>query len=458
MAVEPGRVFEMDVVLPHAGANHIVLKASERPGEISTLNNMAVAEINAVRDRLKVLLVSGEPHMGERGWRNILKSDPSVDLVHFTILRPPEKQDGTPLNELSLIPFPIMELFERKLHEFDLVVFDRYRKRGVLTNRYLENIVEYVNGGGALLEAAGPSFASPLSLYRTPLASLLPGAPTGAILETRFTPQISAPGTRHPVTGELQINRANEEWGPWFRLIDVNTNGGTVLMTGADEKPLLVLNRFGKGRVAQLTSDHAWLWGRGYQGGGPQAELFRRIAHWLMKEPDLEEEKLSAKRAGSSLEIKRRSMTSDLDNVSVTHPDGSQESVRLSTFEKGVATARTPLKGVGLYQVTSGPLQTLVAIGNLNPIENRNVLATDKKIIALTEQNGGGYIWRSEEALPDLRQVTNGSSYSGRNWWGLRRNEAYEIAGYTTIPLFPLWLAMCVAGLGMLFMWWRESR
>jgi len=396
--------------------------------------------------------------MGERGWRNILKSDPSVDLVHFTILRPPEKQDGTPLNELSLIPFPIMELFERKLDEFDLVVFDRYRKRGVLTNRYLENIVEYVNGGGALLEAAGPSFASPLSLYRTPLASLLPGAPTGAIIETKFSPALSTLGERHPVTGDLKPQNQNKKWGSWFRLIDVNTTGGTTLMTGADNKPLLVLNRFGKGRVAQLTSDHAWLWGRGYEGGGPQAELFRRIAHWLMKEPDLEEEKLTARREGATLTINRQSMSKDQKHISITYPDGSEETVELSDFNKGTATARAPLKGVGLYQVNSGNLQTLVAIGNLNPLEIRNVLSTDKKVTPVAEISGGGVIWQADASLPDLREVSENGPFSGRGWWGLRRNETYEVSGYNSTDLLPLWLAMLLLGFWLIFMWWRESK
>ena len=99
-------------------------------------------QINGVRDRLRVLLVSGEPHAGERTWRNLLKSDASVDLVHFTILRPPEKQDGVPVDELSLIAFPTRELFIEKIEDFDLIIFDRYRRRGILPSLYLENIAQ----------------------------------------------------------------------------------------------------------------------------------------------------------------------------------------------------------------------------------------------------------------------------------------------------------------------------
>ena len=136
--------------------------------------------VEGVRENLRVLLVSGEPHAGERTWRNMLKSDASVDLVHFTILRPPEKQDGTPINQLSLIAFPTRELFQEKLDQFDLIIFDRYQRRGVLPLLYLENVARYVEKGGAVLVSAGDDYASPLSLYRTPLGQILPAVPTGA--------------------------------------------------------------------------------------------------------------------------------------------------------------------------------------------------------------------------------------------------------------------------------------
>jgi hypothetical protein len=201
-----GESLDVPIDVRHGGKNVIDISVDPLPGEISLENNRAVIVTEGIRDRLRVLLVSGEPHPGERTWRNLLKADASVDLVHFTILRPPEKQDGTPIRELSLIAFPTRELFVEKLDQFDLIVFDRYQRRGVLPLAYLANVVDYVNNGGAVLIAAGPDYASPLSLYRTPLAEILPATPSGNVVAEPFHPRITEEGRRHPVTSALPPN------------------------------------------------------------------------------------------------------------------------------------------------------------------------------------------------------------------------------------------------------------
>ncbi len=284
--------------IPHAGPNIVEIEASPLDGELTPVNNRAVVSIDGVRDKLRVLLVSGEPHAGERTWRNLLKSDASVDLVHFTILRPPEKQDGTPINELSLIAFPTRELFQQKISEFQLIIFDRYARQGVLPLIYFDNIANFVRDGGAVMVAAGPDYAIPTSIWRTPLDAILPAEPTGDMTETPFRANLTELGKRHPVTRGLEGSETDPpHWSRWFRLVDTKRNTGTAVMQGADGKPLLVLGREGKGRVALLLSDHIWLWARGYEGGGPHLDLLRRLSHWLMKQPDLEEEALRLHRA-----------------------------------------------------------------------------------------------------------------------------------------------------------------
>ncbi|WP_425406732.1 hypothetical protein [Hwanghaeella sp.] len=457
-----GEDTKISVPLDHRGATVIELAVPEGPQELTLQNNEAVVTVNGVRDRLRVLLVSGEPHPGERTWRNLLKSDPSVDLVHFTILRPPEKQDGTPIHELSLIAFPTRELFEVKLHEFDLVVFDRFRRRGVLPSLYLSNIVDYVQKGGAFLEASGPSFAGPYSLFRTPLGRLLPGEPTGAITMRGFKPDVTDVGKRHPVTSRLPggpESSANGEpqWGRWFRQIEIANPTGNTLMRGLDGQPLLVLNRAEEGRVAQFLSDQIWLWARGFESGGPQRELLRRLAHWLMKEPDLEEDDLRAELQGGLLTITRRSLEERAFIASVTDPDGVEKSVPLELGEDGIHRGALPVTRAGVYRISDGTLVAITAVGDLNPIEYSEVAATTENLAPLSEVTGGRTEWLVN-GLPRIRRTDPDRPANGPGWIGLRENGDFVVTGISATTLLPAALVLALL-LGLMSLgWWREAK
>lgn len=459
----PARIGEdtqIPVTLDHAGSTILELSVDGGPSELTLANNRAVIEINGVRDRLRVLLVSGEPHAGERTWRNLLKSDPSVDLVHFTILRPPEKQDGTPINELSLISFPTRELFEVKLHEFDLVIFDRYRRRGVLPPVYLQNIVDYVAGGGALLEAVGPTFASPYSIYRTPLGGALPGRPTGTVVERGFKPEVTETGNRHPVTADLPGQGRDgkaPEWGRWFRQIDVEATRGHVLMSGAGGRPLLILDRLGFGRVAQINSDHIWLWARGFEGGGPQAELLRRMAHWLMQEPELEEESITATVVEDSLKIVRRSVEPDEWPIELLKPDGETLSVELTETRPGRYEAIVPVTEAGLYKVSDGINVAMAAVGALNSLEWADVRATAEIAAPVAEATGGSVNWLAD-GLPTVRRVKPERSRAGRGWIGLIANGDYLVTGVRQVPAYPALIALLLVLGAAVIAWRREGQ
>ena len=478
VSVEVGQDQEIGFEVGHRGPSVLEIAVEPGPDELTMINNRAALVVNGVRDRLRVLLVSGEPHAGERAWRNILKSDPSVDLVHFTILRPPEKQDGTPIRELSLIAFPTRELFEVKLDEFDLIIFDRYRRRGVLPSIYLDNIARYVEGGGALLEAVGPTFATPLSLYRTPLGRVLPGEPTGEIFEQGYHPRLTPVGRRHPVTADLSgaapdpasNPAATPTWGRWFRQIDVAARGGTVIMYGIEDRPLLILDRVGEGRVAQFLSDHMWLWSRGFEGGGPQAELLRRIAHWLMKEPDLEEEDLRASIDGGQLQVLRRSLDVELPEIEVTLPSGERRSLKLEPGSGGRANGTLPVSEGGLYRVSDGEKVALAAAGPLNPLEFADVRATDETLRPLIEASDGGIArladpgadpgadHRADQGLPQLRKVKPGRDRHGGGWLGVQANGGYVVTGVSQVPILPAALLLLLALGSATFAWYREGR
>jgi hypothetical protein len=407
-----------------------------------------------------VLLVSGEPHAGERTWRNVLKSDAAVDLVHFTILRPPEKQDGTPINELSLIAFPTRELFEEKIAQFDLIIFDRYQSRGVLPIVYYDNLANYVRNGGAILVASGPDYASSGSLYRTPLGPVLPAVPTGEIIEQPYKATISPVGMRHPVTRDLPGSTSNPPaWSDWFRLVDADAIAGDIAMTGPNGRPLLVLAHEGEGRVAMLLSDQAWLWARGYQGGGPHAALLRRLLHWLMKEPELEEEALTAHSQGRDLIIERQTLSEAEPHVTVTDPTGKPEALKLTQAEPGLWRGTIENAALGLHRAQDGAMTALAHIGPANPTEFQDVISTTERLAPVAAATGGSSRrLAADGSIPKISPVSGRAPASGRDWIGLRRSDATVLRSIDQLPLLGglLGLALLVGAFATL--WYREAR
>ena len=453
-----GTSTNVEVPLDHGGNTIIELEADAMRNEISLVNNRAVVTVNGVRDRLQVLLVSGQPHLGERTWRNLLKSDPSIDLVHFTILRPPGKSDFTPLNELALISFPIRELFEIKLKDFDLIVFDRYVLRYVLPLSYFQNIATYVRNGGAVLASVGPEFANIRSIYNTPLGDIFPAQPSGPVIEDAFRPMLTARGRRHPVTAGLPGDNAKTpNWGRWYRQVEAVANRGQTLMTGSDEQPLLILDRVGKGRIAQFMSDHIWLWARGFDGGGPHAELMRRTSHWLMQEPDLEEEDLRASVEGNRLTIQRRSLDPAVPPVTVTSPSGAKKGVTLTPAADGSAKATVEIMETGLYQIEDGRRRAMAAAGRLNPPEFADLRASAEPLLPVVKASGGGTAWIAE-GLPDLRRTRPERRGTGAGWFGLQRNGAFVVTGVRQTPLLPALVFLLLVAGGVMLSWWREGK
>ena len=468
ITAEFGEVVRLPFPFPHAGTTLMEVELAGEDGELTLANNRVALQAEGVRENLRVLLVSGEPHAGERTWRNLLRSDASVDLVHFTILRPPEKQDGTPINQLSLIAFPTRELFSEKLFDFDLIIFDRYQRRGVLPLIYLDNVARYVDEGGAVLVAAGSDYASQFSLFTTPLSRILPAQPSGRIIETPFRPKITETGERHPVTATLQDGNtdpsAAPRWGRWFRLVDSSASQGMVVMNGPENKPLLVLSRRGKGRVATFMSDQVWLWARGYEGGGPHSDLLRRLAHWLMKEPDLEEEYLRATADRKGITVERRSMKDDVGEATITTPTGEVLTVPMEPADHGLWRGTLKASEPGLHKINMDDLSAVALVGAANSREFSKVTATSALLDPVLELTGGGAFWMGgtngadARDMPRLTMLQSATRYYGKNWLGLSDREAYVVEGVQFTPLLTGFPALALF-LGMIMLtWFRESR
>ncbi|MEL6946828.1 MAG: hypothetical protein AAFO73_04250 [Pseudomonadota bacterium] len=469
--VAPGQDFSFFFDVPHGGKNVVELRAARVDGEITTVNNQAFTVIDGIRENLRVLLVSGEPHAGERTWRNLLKSDASVDLVHFTILRPPEKQDGTPIQQLSLIAFPTRELFIEKIDEFDLIIFDRYQRRGVLPILYFDNIARYLTEGGAILVAAGPEHAGVASIHTTPLSSVLPAVPTGTVAEGPFRPNVTDEGRKHPVTRDLTGlpalgSDAQPEWSRWFRLIETINPDGNVVMSGGDDKPLLVLNRLGEGRIALLNSDHVWLWARGFEGGGPHTQLLRRLGHWLMKEPELDEEALRAEASANRITIRRQTMGDDPGDATMITPTG--DTVRVPLVDQGNGTFVGTYTGdtLGLYRIANGTLTALTHVGPANPKEYADVVSTQELLAPLVTATGGlnarlvqeSLVRGDQVAVPRVVPVRGTGARSGNGWMGIQTTEASVLKGITQVPLLAGFLGLGILLLVLAGTWAREGR
>ncbi len=460
----PGLVVRAPIRVEHGGPNVIELEVAALPDELTTVNNKAVVTVEGVRDKLKVLLVSGEPHAGERTWRNLLKSDANVELVHFTILRPPDKRDNTPINELALIAFPTADLFGRKISEFDLIIFDRYSNQTVLPPVYFDNIVRYVRDGGAMLMAVGPDYATQDGLFFSPMGKIAPAKPEGRLIERPFWPEITSEGSRHPVTRGLAGSEQEPPgWSPWYRMVPTERLRGVPVLAGAENKPLLVLSREGKGRVGLLLSDQIWLWARGFQGGGPHLDLLRRSAHWLMKEPELEEEALRASARGRELTITRQSLKDKIAPVTLTAPSGATRVVDLTPREPGLSMGSITVEELGLYKASDGELSALVNVGPENPREFQEVISTTDKLKPIAEETGGtvrriGTSGTDAVTLPRFAAMRESPLYGGSDYVGIKRTGASVVTGVGVAPLAIGFIGLLVLLGSVLAGWLWEGR
>jgi hypothetical protein len=456
--VKVGEPAMISLTLKRRGDNLVVLSVNGIANELTLANNLASARISGVQDRLRVLLVTGEPHAGARVWRDLLKSDPAVDLVHFTILRPPQKSDNVPIEEIALIAFPKPQLFREKLDEFDLVIFDHELRPSVLEELYLDRVARYVEKGGALLIAAGPPYPGAYILYNTPLGGVLPGRATGEVTDGKFTPQLTALGKRHSVTATLPT----EGWGPWMRYMKMEQGKSEALMQTPDGHPLLLLNRVGQGRVASVMSDQLWLWARGYEGGGPYAELIRRTAHWLMKEPELEEELLEIE-AGAAPQVTANlhTLSDSPPPLTVQSPDGVKAESPWSLVSPGHYQAVVPAKDLGLYRAVSGKLSAVTLRGPTHPREYLDLRATPDKIQPIATATLGGVFRLGADGaptIPRMQRVAERGNAAGSDWFGLRQRNAYAVRATESTTLLPGVVGMLLACVFMMLAWRREGR
>ena len=293
------------------------------------------------------------------------------------------------------------------------------------------------------------------------------------MLEQPFRPSLTEDGRKHPVTRGLTGSGAEDRaptWGRWFRQVDVIPERGRVVMNGASERPLLLLDRKGQGRVALMTSDHAWLWARGFDGGGPHTDLLRRLSHWLMKEPDLEEERLIAEADGLRITVERQTMEDRVETVKLLAPNGSEETVTLERAEGGRWRSVLTVEEPGLYKFqttgTTGELTAVAIAGVQDPREMSDVTATRDRILSLTEAVRGGVFWTrsapsvaaTDVSVPRVTLLTGARNYAGSSWLALKDRQAFVTRGVSLTPMFTGFMALAALLFLITLAWYREGR
>ena len=300
-----------EVTPPRVGRYVYEISVPVASGEAVTSNNARSFVVRVIRDKIRVLQVAGQPGWDVRSLRQMLKSNPNVDLISFFILRTQDDVSLVPNDEMSLIPFPTRELFENQLPSFDLIILQDFEYLPYGIGDYLENIRSYVEGGGGLAMLGGAASFSSGGYYGTPVATALPvdlygPFDSGPVIDTKeFSPQLTEAGVLHPVTSLRYSADDNvATWKALPPLEGVNLVAGakpdaTVLAThprlrtkGGKPMPVIVAGEYGKGRSLAVTTDTVWRYGfvaasRPGDNGRHYTKLWDNAMRWLIQDPDL---------------------------------------------------------------------------------------------------------------------------------------------------------------------------
>jgi uncharacterized membrane protein len=288
------------------GRKNLSIAVPPQVGESIVGNNEINLSIHVIRDKTRILMVSGTPSMNYRFMRTALKDDPSVDLLSFVILRSPSDILNVPTHEQSLIPFPVETLFSKELTNFDLVIFDNFNYPLFLTPDHLESLRAFVKGGGGFALIGGPHVFHEGRDGLSLMADLLPFRFVEKESYRRDSPvrvRLSQEGAEHPLmrlSDDLAESDTDsflfwQDMPPLDGINPVEAKRSSVVLLESGSGipwPILILSDYGKGRVLALATDCSWQWDMGMvaRGKGNQAylRLVHRMVRWLTRDPDLD--------------------------------------------------------------------------------------------------------------------------------------------------------------------------
>jgi len=453
----PNKFHEIEVPIYHSGKNILEIRISQSQNELTFFNNKKIREINGIHDKLRVMLISGEPNMGLRSWRNILNSDPSIELIHFTILRPPSKRDFTPVKELSLIPFPTQELFAADISKFSLIIFDQYSLQGVLPEKYMNNITEFVLKGGALLDIAGSNHTSQNNIINSPIKKILPSKSEGKNFVEAFTPKLTEIGKRHPITNNLDQNYEVNRWGEWYRHIKTKKIFGKTLLEN-DNYPIMIVGTIGKGRVAQILSDQSWIWIKSNQNKGPLISLLRNTIHWLLKNPELEEDFFTFSKEKNLIKLRLNTLNDQDAAAKIYHPTGKVTNLLLKNNARGQLTGSFLYSERGKYKIIANYKEKVFYPDSKDIIELERVLSSDKKLKEFVKLNNNISLYWADEKIPEITKIYNNNNIFGKNWIGIIERKIRKDNLQLKQSLIPWYFLLPFIIILFLLVWYRENK
>ena len=459
--LSPNKSYKIPLPTLSIGKNILEIRTEETNIEISKLNNYQIHEIEGIQDKLKVMLISGEPNMGLRNLRNILNSDPNIELLHFTILRPPTKRDLTPVKELSLIPFPTQELFAADISKFNLIIFDQYGLQGILPPKYLDNISKFVVSGGALLDIVGKKHLTKDSLINSPIKQILPTIPLENLNNKSFKPELTKVGKRHPITNKLKDNYKEKPWGEWTNYTRSQLTSGKVLLNYEND-PLLVVDNVGKGRVVQMLSSDSWIWQKSLDNKGPLIELIRNIIQWLLKNPKLDEDFISLNKENNLIKIKLNSISSGDIYAEIVTPSKEFLKFKLKDTGNGIFEGEFKSLERGKFQMIWQDKTKYFIINDMNNKEVEEITSTDYKIKSYVEKNNTftknfNILW-NDQSTPKVLKIYNNKILGGKNWIGVIEKNVPKMSENSKQKLFN-WYTIFMFLVFLIFLsWYKEGK
>ncbi len=441
----------LSFTLEELGDHRLSVGIPPQSGESLTSNNTVNLSLKVMRDKIRILMISGSPSLSYRFMRMAFKNDPSIDLLSFVILRTPSDIINVPLQEQSLIPLPIETLFTKELKNFDLLIFDNLPAHLYLKPIYLEGVRNFVREGGSLAMIGGPFFSDEGRYLGTPFEEILPIR----LLEkesyhrdSSWRVVLSRAGKEHPIT-RLSPDE-NDNTNLWYEMPALDginllaaKNSGTVLLESQVDtlQPILTVGSYGHGRVLVLATDYSWKWYMGMVAKGkdhwPYLRLMERMVRWLTKDPSLDPIQITLPEergwVGQEMEIRFKVREEDF-------PSGKKEFVSMSVFDPHRLKIKSQVKKMGpgneylgsflaekegAYQVKietlTNRLEEHLIIAN--PIEGLDAIPHPERLKMISTATGGKLLSGQDDLL---KEIENYAKKTERHFRVLQSSPLWE--------------------------------